>query len=347
MEETLTTTDSAEQQSNPNWSVYSSSINGLVQAAEMLSVPIDRFLAREGIEREALKDPDKRFPVMSLFNLYESIALAGNCPDLGLYTGRISHINGLNLQLYMSTVCRTFREYLNLMPSVLRFAGDIGEVKIKGEGGFIRLEWQPLWSETSHHRFLSDELLVTSAAIVNSLCIQPIPVIKAHFTYPEPDDLTQLKAFFGDDLSFDQPVSCLYFERASLDFPLTQMHMDLSKAVSRPSRLFDEQHEEDVFLTELRTSILKLLPAGEMSIDTVAAELNVSRRTLQRRLSDRDTQFVQVLQGVRKDLSLSYLSDERLGITDIAFLLGYADQSSFSSAFKSWHGMSPREYRQR
>ncbi len=333
---------------NPEWTVYSSSINALVQTADMLSVPVDRFLAREGIDRERLKDPESRFPAMSLFNLYESIALAGNCPEIGLYTGRVSHINGLNLQLYMSTVCHTFREYLNLMPSVLRFAGDIGEVKIKGEGSYIRLEWHPLWDETRHHRFLSDELLVTSANIVNSLCIKPIPVLKAHFTYSKPEDVEPLRAFLGDNLSFDQPISCLYFARESLDFPLTQMHVDLTKTMPGSFRsLVDDGPVEDAFLSELRTTILQLLPAGEMTIDTVAAQLNVSRRTLQRRLSDRDTQFVQVLQGVRQSLSLRYLSDERLGITDIAFLLGYSDQSSFSSAFKSWRGVSPREYRQR
>jgi len=333
---------------NPDWTIYSSSINALVQAADMLSVPIDRFLAREGIDRERLRDSESRFPVITLFNLYESIALAGNCPEIGLYTGRIAHINGLNLQLYMSTVCQTFREYLNLMPSVLRFAGDIGEVKIKGEGSFIRLEWYPLWEETRHHRFLSDELLVTSANIVNSLCIKPVPVVKAHFSYSEPDDIEPLRAFLGDDLSFDQPVSCLYFARESLDYPLTQMHVDLTKTMPGSFRsLVDDGPIEDAFLSELRTTILQLLPAGEMTIDTVAAQLNVSRRTLQRRLSDRDTQFLQVLQGVRQALSLRYLSDERLGITDIAFLLGYSDQSSFSSAFKSWHGVSPREYRQR
>lgn len=333
---------------NPQWSVYSSSINAVVQAAQMLSVPIDRFLAREGIACEKLADPDNRFPVMSMLNLYESVALASGNFDVGLYTGRIGHINGLNLQLYMSTVCRTFREYLNLMPSVLRFAGDIGEVKIKGEQDFIRLEWRPLSSDTTKQRFLSDQLLSTSAAIVNSLCIQPIPVLKAHFTYSEPADLTQLNAFFGDHLAFDQPVSCLYFKRESLDYPLTQLDMDLTQAMGRTvEHLFDTGSLQDVFLSELRTTILQLLPAGEMTIDTVASQLNVSRRTLQRRLADRDTQFLQVLQQVRRDLSLSYLADQRLGITDIAFLLGYADQSSFSSAFKSWHGVSPRDYRQR
>ncbi len=311
----------------------------------MMSVPIDKFLAREGIDRQRLADAEARFPVMSLLNLYESVALASNNPDLGLYSGRVNYVYGLNLQLYMSTVCHTFREYLNLMPSVLRFTGDIGEVKIKSEGEYIRLEWHPLWEETASQRFLTDNLLTSSANIVNSLCVQPIPVLKARFSYPEPEDLTQLRAFFGDDLSFNQNVSCLYFARESLDYPLTQLEQSLDQSFGRSfDHLFEEQ--DDPFLRELRNTILKLLPVGEMTIDSVAHQLNVSRRTLQRRLSDKDTQFLQVLQSVRSKQALRYLADKRLGITDIAFLLGYSDQGSFSSAFKSWHGQTPSEYRQ-
>ena len=66
---------------------------------------------------------------------------------------------------------------------------------------------------------------------------------------------------------------------------------------------------------------------------------------MQRRLSERGTQFSQILQDVRLHLAERYLSDKRLTIAEIAFLLGYADQGSFSSAFKSWHGVSPSEFR--
>ena len=89
------------------------------------------------------------------------------------------------------------------------------------------------------------------------------------------------------------------------------------------------------------------MPEGEVTIDKLASKLNVSRRTLQRRLSDRETNFLNVLQEVRSRVAPRYLADDRLGITEIAFLLGYADQGSFSSAFKSWHGISPRDYRRK
>ena len=110
---------------------------------------------------------------------------------------------------------------------------------------------------------------------------------------------------------------------------------------------FEDDDPSDQLLSNLKQSIAQYLPEGEVTIDKLAGKLNISRRTLQRRLSDRDTNFLNILQEVRSKVALRYLSDSSLGITEIAFLLGYADQGSFSSAFKSWHGVSPRDYRRK
>ena len=327
--------------------ILSNSINIVLQAAERLGAERDALVSRAGIDPVLLSSGDNRIEVARFFRLYQLADAATATPDIGLYAGRIAFVNGLNLQLYMSTLCETFREYLNLMPSVLKFVGDIGEVKIRRAGDFIRLEWTPLQPASARQRYLSDAFLVMAAAIVDSLCIRPVPVQRAHFSYAEPQDTSLLRTTFGDNLLFDQDVSCLYFHREALNYPIAHLNYELNAAVTRRLRRLFEEDETDPFLSSLRRSIVRLLPAGEMTIDTVAGELNVSRRTLQRRLADRDTQFMQVLQEVRVGLAERYLEDERLGITEIAFLLGYTDQGSFSSAFKSWHGVSPREFRQR
>jgi AraC-like DNA-binding protein len=336
------------QELDPNWSLYSSMVSSIVQAGEYLGAPVDALLLKADINKNLLKDPEHRFSVARVFKLCDLIIDYCDAPDLGLYTGRIGYINGLNLQLYMSTVCSTFREYLNLMPSLLRVTGDIGEVEMQADKNLLKLQWKPLWQLSEKQRFLSDTVLTYAASIVNSLCLLPIPVKQAHFTYIEPEDLTLLKATFGDELYFDQPVSCLYFARESLNYPLTRLSGDLKSAFTRPvDHFFTEDKSGDSFLHQLRQTLLRMLPQGGIGIDRVAEELNLSRRTLQRRLSERDTQFQQVLQQVREDLALRYLNDERLAVTEIAFLLGYSDQGSFSAAFKSWHGQSPLEYRQR
>jgi AraC-like DNA-binding protein len=326
--------------------VNSTALKALFQAAESLGADIDALFIDAGLEPRELDDADRRYPVSDLFALYELVQEKTVCPDIGLYIGRIDYINRLNLQLYACSACTTFREYLNVMPSVLRIVGDIGEVKVQREGDFIRLDWQPLAPESANQRFLSDSSLAVAAAIVNSVCVRPIPVRAAHFSYCQPADLSLLKQHFGEHILFNQASSCLYLDRASLDYALIRLDANWVQALAQPIRyLFEDNNNSNDFVVALRKTLLRLLPSGHMNIDTAAEALNISRRTLQRRLAEQGTQFLQVLQELRAELALQYLNDERLSITDIAFLLGYGDHSSFSSAFRIWHGKSPRDFR--
>jgi AraC-like DNA-binding protein len=329
---------------DPNWTVNSTSINGVVQAARVLGAPAEDLLRQAGLSLELLQEPEARHSVAALHQLYQ-LAAQHTTPDIGVCAGRIDYINRLNLQLYTCSVCDTFRDYLNLMPSVLRFAGDIGEVLIRREGDLIRLDWVPLWQPGSGWRYHSDELLTTSAMIVDSLCVHPIPVRRAHFTYPEPSDTQLLVQVFGSELYFNQPVSCLYFDRQSLNYPLISLESDWGQPVNQSARHLFADDESDPVLRELRATLIRLLPAGGVNIDKTAEAQNISRRTLQRRLSGSGAQFGQVLQDLRHELALQYLADKRLSITDIAFLLGYADHGSFSTAFKVRSGLSPRDHR--
>lgn len=329
---------------NPSWTVNSTSINGVVQAARMLGAPVEAILRQVDLSPELLQEPEARHPVAALHQFYQ-LAANQTSTDIGIYAGRIDYINRLNLQLYTCSVCDTFRDYLNLMPSVLRFAGDIGEVLIRREDELIRLDWVPLWQPSGDWRFQSDELLTTSAMIVDSLCVRPIPVLRAHFSYPEPADTRLLKQVFGAELHFNQSVSCLYFDRQSLNYPLIRLDSDWSQSVNRSAQHLFANDDSDSVLRDLRATLMRLLPAGGVSIDKTAEAQNISRRTLQRRLSEQGYQFGQVLQDLRHELALQYLADERLNITDIAFLLGYADHGSFSSAFKARSGLSPRDFR--
>jgi AraC-like DNA-binding protein len=89
------------------------------------------------------------------------------------------------------------------------------------------------------------------------------------------------------------------------------------------------------------------MACGEANADAVCRRLRVSRRTMQRRLKAEKTSFQQILNEVRADLAVRYLSDKRLKSFEVAMLLGYSNLSSFTTAFKSWYDMPPAVYRQK
>ncbi|MDI1259450.1 AraC family transcriptional regulator [Aquabacterium sp.] len=103
-------------------------------------------------------------------------------------------------------------------------------------------------------------------------------------------------------------------------------------------------HKENT-VAQVRACLTNLLPRGEPSQTQVAQQLNCSVRTLQRRLSDQQTSFTDLLDQTRQALALSHLADPACSISEVAYLLGFADTSNFTRAFRRWTGQSPTEHR--
>jgi len=336
-------TDSSHQPT-----VFVSCFNAVLQASSALGSDRRSLLDDIGIKAETLQSTGERLPVSKFIELYQlALERTGN-PDLGLNVGRIVYFLGLNLQLYMTTICRNLKEYLNVVPSTINLRGDLGRVLIRLQGDYFCLEWHPLDPSSQSLRCLSDEMLASAALIVGSICSLPVPVIRAEFSYARPDQTSTLEDTFCPDLSFDQPLSCLYFPRESLRYPLVSLDYELGiEFKAAPRSLFNSEDREDIFLRDVTAAMRRTLPSGLLTIDSLSGNLGISRRTLQRRLTSRESSFKLLLQALREELSLRYLVDPRLAITEIAFLLGYSDQASFSNAFRSWRGCSPSEYRNR
>ncbi|MDX1518172.1 MAG: helix-turn-helix transcriptional regulator [Woeseiaceae bacterium] len=103
----------------------------------------------------------------------------------------------------------------------------------------------------------------------------------------------------------------------------------------------------DNIAAQLKSRLADLMARGEANADAACRALKLSRRTLQRRLKAERTSFQKVLQEVRRELAVRYLSDARLKALEVAMLLGYSNFSSFTTAFKSWYDMPPAKYRQK
>lgn len=95
-------------------------------------------------------------------------------------------------------------------------------------------------------------------------------------------------------------------------------------------------------IDRVRSVLIKLLPNGDSSIQSVARELMVSTRTLQRMLRLENANYQEVLHQTRSSLAHHYLEEGVLSTVEIAFLLGYEDPRSFYRAFSSWTGLTPQ-----
>ena len=95
----------------------------------------------------------------------------------------------------------------------------------------------------------------------------------------------------------------------------------------------------------VRQKLIEILPSGLSSLDSVASELLMSKRTLQRKLKAEKVRFQEILNGVRLELAMHYLVNTDIMISEIAYLIGYLDNNAFHRAFKKWNGLTPYQYR--
>ena len=91
----------------------------------------------------------------------------------------------------------------------------------------------------------------------------------------------------------------------------------------------------------VKNAIIEGLPSGKISDEYVANKLNISSRTLQRKLNKKKTSFRSILKEVRQDIAKYYIHESTVNLMEIAFILGYSEYTSFSRAYKTWTGNSP------
>lgn len=109
--------------------------------------------------------------------------------------------------------------------------------------------------------------------------------------------------------------------------------------------LLTDLKANDTISNKVRAALHQMLPSGQTSIEEVAERLLMSKRTLQRRLSDNHTNFREILDEVREKTARHYITNTVMPYTQVAFLLGYDDPNSFFRAFSRWTGSTPDSIR--
>ena len=129
----------------------------------------------------------------------------------------------------------------------------------------------------------------------------------------------------------------LRFSRAAVEVPLPSANAQLASYQDKLCNDYLHSLNENQHLSlRVKLRILQTLGNGEFSIDHIASGLNMSARTLQRKLQEEQTSFHRLRDEARKELVAEYLQNPELSATQITYMLGFSNLPSFSSAFKSW-----------
>jgi AraC-like DNA-binding protein len=154
------------------------------------------------------------------------------------------------------------------------------------------------------------------------------------------------EAFLDTRIQTHAPCAALVFDRTLLACSVASADHELAQYFTAMlAKAAGFGGEEDEVLRRVRIAIRDALVHGPPSAASVAKSMGMGQRTLQRRLGELGTSFADVLESTRRTLAEGYLRDARLGLAEIAYLLGYDEQTSFFRAFRRWHDVTPGEFR--
>lgn len=317
----------------------------LFETAAAAGWPRAALLEAAGVALPANSDG---IPVTDYLRLLNTAAERIPDPAFGLHVGeqfRMSHYAVYGLLLL---ACRTFREAVEQVMRYESLAHDLGRSELIEFDDYAEYRWHSPWLEKTACRHLSESVFAGIAVFVRWLVGQPVAAHEVCFRHPEPTDTSEHQRIFGCPLQFGAEHHSIRFDKALLDWPVPQADPSLRAALQlHADQLLAARREqlEPELLNRVRAILLPQLGQGRARLAEVASELAMSPRSLQRQLERIGYTFQQVLDATRRDLAKRYLLDAKLTLTDIAFLLGYSEQSSFTHAFRDWEGVTPSQWR--
>jgi len=169
--------------------------------------------------------------------------------------------------------------------------------------------------------------------------------LQVWFKHDKQGHTAEYEAFFQCPVLFNQTRHKIVFSLEDLLHP--QMLANPSLAKTLEEWIFEHlnRFSEDLISTKVKAYILDNILKGDIELEQIASSLNLGLRTLQRKLKAEGKSFNELLDECRHHLAIKLLSEQRIPLIEISYMLGFADQSGFTRAFKRWTNTSPKSYR--
>ena len=168
-----------------------------------------------------------------------------------------------------------------------------------------------------------------------------------------PGQVLRRRCVNARDLVRAHPFRCtseiagtFHFDKDVLNAPLPHGSTEIAKATDRIVEDYLDTLDPNKVASQVRRLLIQLLPSGNVNQDVVANQLNRSKSTLQRQLKTEGLSYRDVLEDTQRSLAENYLNERKHAHAQIAYLLGFSDQSNFSRAFKRWTSLSPKQYQE-
>ena len=327
--------------------VATTSTLAMVRTVESRGFETDDLLAAAGLRRETVEDPDARLPGPTVLALWNALRQRSGDAALQLAAPTTLPFGAYRVIDYLVAASGTVGDGVERFARFFGLIADGVRLAIEADGDDRRLRMEAADGAPVPALYVD----YVFAALVGRVRMHIRPELRlraVELRQPSPPDPRPYDATFRAPIRFGAPRDCLCFDRDEFTAPLKDADEALARLLEEHAGMLAARLPQQAggFVGEVRRALAAALPENADAA-TVARALHISVRTLQRRLLDADTTFRSLCDSARHGLAEAYLADPRVSICEVAFLLGFSDQTAFNRAFRRWTGTSPGLWRRR
>ncbi len=319
----------------------------LMDDLERVGFPPEVLLSGLDLRPEDLRRENAMIPFNKLAALFERAADLTGDDLLGFNRGIRRRFQRVGALAYVGLSAPTMRDMLKNTARYSQVFSDAVEVDVRqlDETGDLRWYFDvPAHVKRRQYvEFGAVGIVVAQRQFTN----REFALKGVRISHPRNYGIRKFDQFFGCETVFGAHENVLTFRQEDLDLPLMTRDEDLLTVLRRHCHdiLTRKDKKRSSLETRLERAIVDRLANGSAKQEALATDLGMSSRSLSRHLAEEHTSFQQVLDGLRQALADRYLRHSNLSQSEIAFLLGYASLSSFSTAYRRWTGHPPGDTR--
>ena len=336
---------------NPHYSALSSWVLLIAKAIDSYGLDSVDLFARSGLDHSRLRDPGARFSYAGVTRLWELATQVTRDPCIGLTVASLWHPTTLHALGYAWFASNNLEEAYERLQRYARYINSAahGAIRIERSANSYCLILDPSRLKLQPANVAIDAGLGMILNMSRAAYGKQFRVLRVSLRHEAPGGKEFLQRFndlIDAPVAFAQPENAIWLDPEMVVEPLATANMELARVSDRIVTDYLAQLDRKDVTMRVKSELIERLPGGKVSEEGIASSINVSQRSLQRKLKQQGMSFTQLLESTRRELSLQYVRDPQYSLHEVAFLLGFAEPGNFSRAFKRWYGLPPSQFRQ-
>jgi AraC-like DNA-binding protein len=272
-------------------------------------------------------------------------------PLFGLHAGESLNLSAAGLIFQIAQTSKSVKEAVQYNCEFANLGCSVLPLSLEKQQGYYQIKLIPnsSWAQKSEMvlRQTADGVMAFQIKAFQALTLKLCQPISIHLPWGEEADRLEYERVLNGPVFLKQKEITMSFRNKDMEAGIITSNYDLQKVLLEyAGKKSSELKKEHGFGSQIKDVVVNLMSPVFPTIDEVAGHLNITVRTLQRRLKEEGLTFKIIIDELRQEFAKGYIQRADLSISDIAYLLGYSDLSAFTRSFKRWTGQSPANYKQ-